>query len=126
MKPGALLIRADASVAIGTGIGYFICNLPLLFTASPETQAAVAAVLCFAGIGIALIPAPMQSKDSESPQRPAVSFPLVLASFTALVWLDSAAFFIIQNTPELKAGTWRGSVHLGANGLLHLGAALLS
>jgi cytochrome c oxidase cbb3-type subunit 2 len=44
--------------------------------------------------------------------------------FTALVWLDSAAFFIIQNIPTLKAGTWQGSAHLWANGCLHLTAAL--
>ena len=50
----------------------------------------------------------------------------VLAGFTALVWLDSAAFFIIQNTPALKAGTWQGTFHLWANGLLHLAAALTS
>src|SRR5271165_6167129 len=55
---------------------------------------------------------------------PPVSFGTVLAGFTALVWLDSAAFFIIQNTPSLKAGTWGGPVHLWAIGILHLAAAL--
>ncbi|MGD0548587.1 MAG: cbb3-type cytochrome c oxidase subunit II [Terracidiphilus sp.] len=40
--------------------------------------------------------------------------------------MDSAAFFIIQNTPALKAGAWQGTLHLGINGLLHLGAALAS
>jgi MFS family permease len=40
--------------------------------------------------------------------------------------LDSAAFFIIQSNPALKAGTWQGEVHLWANGLLHLLAALAS
>jgi cytochrome c oxidase cbb3-type subunit 2 len=50
----------------------------------------------------------------------------VLASFTALIWLDSAAFFIIQSTPALKAGTWEGSLHLWGNGIVHLGAALAS
>jgi cytochrome c oxidase cbb3-type subunit 2 len=53
-------------------------------------------------------------------------FTRVIACFAALVWLDSAAFFIIQNTPSLKAGTWQGSTHLWANGLLHLAAALAS
>jgi cytochrome c oxidase cbb3-type subunit 2 len=54
------------------------------------------------------------------------TFPLVLLSFTALIWLDSAAFFIIQSTPTLKAGTWQGTTHLYLNGTLHLAAALLS
>jgi cytochrome c oxidase cbb3-type subunit 2 len=50
----------------------------------------------------------------------------MLSCFTALVWLDSAAFYIIQNTPALKAGTWQGPGHLWTNGLLHLAAALVS
>jgi cytochrome c oxidase cbb3-type subunit 2 len=48
----------------------------------------------------------------------------VLLCFAALVWLDSAAFFIIQNTPSLKSGIWQGSVHLWTEGLLHLAAAI--
>jgi len=113
-------------VGLGTGIGYFICNLPILFTASPEAQATTAALLCIAGIGVTLAPAPVLLDEVESTPQTALPFLLVLASFTALVWLDSAAFFIIQNTPSLKAGTWQGSLHLGTNALLHLGAALLS
>jgi cytochrome c oxidase cbb3-type subunit 2 len=49
-----------------------------------------------------------------------------VSCFTAIVWLDSAAFFIIQNTPALKSGTWEGTIHLWANGSLHLAAALAS
>ena len=51
---------------------------------------------------------------------------LALAWFTALVWLDSAAFFIIQNSPVLKAGAWQGDAHLWRTGLLHLAAAMVS
>ena len=51
-------------------------------------------------------------------------FLIVLIAFTALIWLDSAAFFIIQNTPSLKAGTWQGTTHLWINAFLHLAAAL--
>jgi len=67
------------------------------------------------------------SRDSlttASPRETAF-LPLLLA-FTALIWLDSAAFFIIQNTPALKAGTWQGTTHLYLNGSLHLLAALAS
>ena len=111
-------------VGLGTGIGYLICNFPALFTATPQIQALTVAVLCVAGIGITF------TRVSPVPEEPAVSgqttvpFVRSLACFTALVWLDSAAFFIIQNTPELKAGTWEGEVHLWVNGLLHLSAAL--
>ncbi len=110
-------------VGLGTGLGYFLCNFPPLFTASPTNQALTAAVLCLAGIFIG------QTRADSSPaatpiSRPSFSFPRALVCFTALVWLDSAAFFIIQNTPALKAGTWQGSLHLWGNGLLHLLAAL--
>jgi cbb3-type cytochrome c oxidase subunit II len=69
-------------------------------------------------------------KSSGSPSKPSattpLTFPQALLAFTALIWLDSAAFFIIQNTPTLKAGTWEGTVHLTVNGILHLTAALAS
>jgi len=111
---------------LGTGAGYLVCNLPPLFTASPDVQASAASLLCLAGICITLLPAPTPLKEAEILPQAAVPFLRVLACFAALVWLDSAAFCIIQNTPALKAGTWQGSVHLGTNGLLHLAAALVS
>jgi cytochrome c oxidase cbb3-type subunit 2 len=111
-------------VGLGTGIGYFICNLPVFFTASAEMQAATTGLLCLAGICVTLWPTPVTPEDTETQPQPSLSFLRVLACFAALVWLDSAAFFIIQRTPALKEGTWEGSIHLWANGLLHLGAAL--
>ena len=67
-----------------------------------------------------------QPSDPPSSQAAAPSFLLVLACFTALVWLDSAAFFIIQHTPALKKDTWEGTIHLWVNGGLHFAAALVS
>ena len=113
-------------VGLGTGVGYLVCNLPGFFTASAEVQAATAGLLCLAGICVTLWPTQAPPEETATAPQPAVSFLRVLASFAALVWLDSAAFFIIQNAPNLKAGAWEGSIHLGANGLLHLGAALAS
>jgi len=112
-------------IGLGTGIGYLICNLPALFTAGPRLQAVVAALMCLVGVASAA----KESRGSLPPLTVAaksIPFPRVLLSFTSLVWLDSAAFFIIQSTPVLKAGTWDGTLHLWANGLLHLGAAILS
>jgi cytochrome c oxidase cbb3-type subunit 2 len=113
-------------VGLGTGTGYFICNLPALFTASAEIQATTAGLLCLAGVCVTLAPTAITPDDAEVLSQPIGSFLRVLACFTALVWLDSAAFYIIQNTPYLKAGTWEGSIHLWTNGLLHLSAALAS
>jgi cbb3-type cytochrome c oxidase subunit II len=113
-------------VGLGTGTAYLICNFPPFFTASPQVQAITGASLCLFGGVIALT----KIKETEVGQavipKQTVSIMRVLICFTALVWLDSAAFFIIQNTPTLKAGTWQGSLHLGANGLLHFAAALTS
>ncbi|MFP5275945.1 MAG: cbb3-type cytochrome c oxidase subunit II [Acidobacteriota bacterium] len=117
------------AVALGTGIGYFACNIPGFFAASAETQSLTAALLCIAALLIPLAPAapaPVPSSPCAAAPDPAgsASFPRVLVAFTALVWLDSAAFFIIQNTPLLKSGTWAGSTHLWLNGCIHLAAAL--
>ena len=114
------------AVGAGTGAGYLVCNIPGFFTASAEWQALVAGSLCLAGIGITFLVAPVRVDTREISAQSPISFNRVLAGFTALVWLDSAAFFIIQNTPSLKAGTWQGTLHLWANGLLHLIAALAS
>lgn len=131
-------------VGLGTGLGYLLCNFPPLFTAAATTQATTAASLCLAAIFIASTPdttdAPAFRRHAEAhprnlripsfsePQNPPAgrTFPLTLLAFTALIWLDSAAFFIIQSTPTLKANTWQGTTHLYLNGTLHLAAALLS
>ncbi|MGC1424954.1 MAG: cbb3-type cytochrome c oxidase subunit II [Terracidiphilus sp.] len=119
-------------VGLGTGIGYFLCNVPSLFTATPQVQSATAGLLCLIGIILAnfTVEASTESiSSSQSIQAPAwrnIPFALVVASFAALIWLDSAAFFIIQNTAVLKAGTWQGSAHLWSNGFIHLGAAMFS
>ncbi|MGP8227682.1 MAG: cbb3-type cytochrome c oxidase subunit II [Terracidiphilus sp.] len=113
-------------VGLGTGIGYFICNFPFFFRASVEAQAGTAAALCFIGIGITLWPKQMPVTEVAEKPQSSIPFLCVLACFTALVWLDSAAFYIIQNNPELKALTWEGSTHLWTNGALHLLAALVS
>ena len=113
-------------VGMGTGLGYFLCNVPAIFTAKPSSQAAIAALLCIAATFAAM--------KTASPGPPALPgtpvksppFGVVLLAFTALVWLDSAAFFIIQNTPSLKAGTWDGTLHLWTNAILHFAAALVS
>jgi cbb3-type cytochrome oxidase cytochrome c subunit len=113
-------------VGIGTGFGYLICNFPPLFTAAPDTQAIAAAILCFIGVfAAANVTVEVEVVTQAEPQSQ-LPFGLALFSFAALVWLDSAAFFIIQNTPALKAGTWEGTAHLWVNGLLHLIAAVTS
>jgi mono/diheme cytochrome c family protein len=118
---GAALLK----VGLGTGLGYFLCNVPALFTAPPQRQALVAACLCLLGIFVCAREAATSDAVNVSLLRRS-PFVLVLVAFTALIWLDSAAFFIIQSTPALKAGTWQGTLHLWTNGTLHLAAALVA
>lgn len=111
-------------VGFGTGVGYLVCNVPVFFAASPQVQAIVAGVLCLAGIGITPRAVAYQKPVQAARLRSALPFVLIVASFAALVWFDSAAFFIIQHTASLKAGTWQGTAHLAANAALHFSAAL--
>ena len=121
-------------VGWGTGLGYLVCNLPPLFQASASGIATVAALLCFAAAVLARLsklypePTAMQRVGPATSALPHMlpPFPWLVVWFTALVWLDSAAFYIIQNSPVLKAGTWSGDLHLMRTGGLHLAAALLA
>jgi cbb3-type cytochrome oxidase cytochrome c subunit len=120
--------RPLLKVGLGTGLGYFLCNVPPLFTASSQWIALTSAACCLAALIVAnrsrvysFLPLP-----AEPMERNRVPFALVLVWLTVLVWLDSAAFYIIQNSPMLKAGTWQGDLHLWRAGTLHFAAALLS
>jgi len=118
--------RCCLVVGIGSGLGYALCNLPVVFTAPPVVQAIV-------GGGFALVAAVLVPGRTvmDSPERPGVpeGWPLgavaAVVALTALVWLDSAAFFIIQHTPQLKEGTW-GEGMLWRNAGLHLSGAVLA
>jgi cytochrome c oxidase cbb3-type subunit 2 len=111
------------TIGIGTGTAYFFCNIPAVFTATGSQQAMLSAVLCLLGV---LIATPVDTASSPSLEPAALRLPFAVMSLGALVWLDSAAFYIIQHAPVLKAGTWMGEAHLWANGCIHLCAAIAS
>ena len=75
----------------------------------------------FAIAGLLAVPAVTEWRGHESKKV----FPMwgALAIFTALVWMDSAAFFIIQHSEDLKSGTW-GEGLLWRNAAVHLAVAL--
>lgn len=110
-------------IGVGTGVGYFVCNVPSIFAATPEYQALFVVFVCLAAVAITF-GGSESSGEFLDQKPPRFGFPLVLASFAALVWLDSAAFYIIQHTPSLKAGTWMGTAHLWTNGCIHLLGAI--
>jgi cbb3-type cytochrome oxidase cytochrome c subunit len=108
-------------IGLGTGMGYAICNVPAIFLQSPIGQAWTG--VGFAMVGLVAVPSVTEWKVRVTPRILPVWGAVAL--FTALVWMDSAAFFIIQHSEDLKAGTWGGSL-LWRNSLMHLGFALLA
>ena len=116
--------RLGLGVGAGTGLAYALCNVPVLFQASPRSQtlAAAVVVLLASWLPRAMDARPVQRETSGDYARAGVARWVVL--LLALVWMDSAAFYIVQHTPDLRASTWGGTSALVANALVHLGAAL--
>jgi MFS family permease/cytochrome c2 len=113
-------------VGIGTGLGYWICNIPAIFTAGSKAAAVVAIAAC--GLGL-LASSESRGENSFGPPTREViplPFPLLLVWLTALIWFDSAAFFILQNAPTLQSGAWTSAADLWRTGAFHFLAALLS
>lgn len=128
--------RFAEMVGWGTGLAYFVCNVPTLFEASPSTRAGFSgAVALAAALVVALASnsrGHMHRGANAEPDHPALAaadltgwglISLVL-SFLALVWLDSAAFAIIQETAPLKDPTWGSAGHKWLQGSVHLTAAV--
>jgi cytochrome c oxidase cbb3-type subunit 2 len=112
----------------GTGLAYAFCNLPGVFTSSPGGHAWIGAAAC--ALGALVTPALVTAEPGPAePPVPATGnrseFWLLLAACVALVWLDSAAFLLIQERPELRALTWGTDRQLWTNAVVHLLAALL-
>jgi cytochrome c oxidase cbb3-type subunit 2 len=108
-------------VGLGTGLGYALCNLPPVFLATPAQQAGIGAV--FALAGAVLVPRQAAATARQPASASSHGMLTVVAAFTALVWLDSAAFFIIQHARDLKSATW-GEPMLWRNAVVHLAFAL--
>jgi cbb3-type cytochrome oxidase cytochrome c subunit len=110
-------------VGLGTGIGYALCNFPPVFLASPAQQAGLGAV--FALIGAVLVPGKTSTLPIAGSASTRHGMVAVIAAFTALVWLDSAAFFIIQHERDLKSATW-GEPLLWRNAAVHVAVAVVA
>lgn len=108
-------------VGLGTGLGYAVCNLPWIFQASPEHQAWIGAGLALFGIAAV----PKEAGEIAPAPRVSISFRYAVLVFTALVWMDSAVFFIIQHTSGLKEITW-GDGLLWRNSAVHFLAAIFA
>lgn len=120
--------RLGLCVGAGTGTAYAACNVPALFVAAPAIQALLAAGIALAASVLACrAPVPATEPPETVPPRGHRALALAwLAVLLALVWMDSAAFYIIQHTPGLRAVTWGTPGLLWTNAAVHWGAALLA
>lgn len=109
----------------GTGAAYAICNVPWVFEASPAAQAAGAAGVALAGGALAWRMRGPEAETGAATSARGGAGPWVVV-FLALVWMDSAAFYIIQHTGDLKETAWSGAWVLWGNAATHLGAAVLA
>lgn len=114
------------ATGVGTGLAYAACNVPWIFEASPLAQS-------WAGVGFMALAFAVAGKLDASPMRAAEAKDYSgaraagwTAVFLALVWMDSAAFYIIQHTEALRAGTWGGGGRLWLNAAMHLAVAVAS
>lgn len=118
--------RLGVCIGLGTGLAYGACNLPWLFRASPATQtlvaAAVVAAASFLPRWLSVAEAPVSPEREYAPR----SLVRWLAILLALVWMDSAAFYIVQHTPALQAATWGTKAALLTNAAVHLVAAVVA
>ena len=110
---------------VGTGLAYAFCNLPPVFASSAVGHAWISAAACGLGVLVSLLLATSTPAPVAAGTVPKRTFWLLLGAFVALVWLDSAAFLLIQERPALRALTWATAPQLWANAAVHLAAALL-
>lgn len=116
--------RLGLAAGLGTGAAYALCNVPRVFEASAREQAAAGVVfmaLAFAAAGWLRADESQAATSRDFYGRRAGGW---VAVFLALVWMDSAAFYIIQHTEALRAGTWGGDGRLWLNACIHLGVAV--
>lgn len=110
----------------GTGLAYGLCNLPVIFQATPRTQSLVALVAAVVGM-VAALRFPVTTSPEARRDKPRLSgIALWTVVFLLLVWLDSAAFYMIQHTPRLQGEMWSGDTQLYLNATIHLGVAVLT
>jgi len=119
--------RLGLCLGVGTGVAYGICNLPGVFAGALPTQLLVA--LGAAGAGLVAVRGFRQRAPAAAAPGPDYTPAGVrrwIVIFLVLVVTDTAAFFLIQQSPALKGATWATSTQLNLNAGVHLLAAMVA
>ncbi|MFY7818923.1 MAG: cbb3-type cytochrome c oxidase subunit II [Akkermansiaceae bacterium] len=116
--------RGCLYVGIGTGLGYAICNFPVLFLATPLQQCRFSALIALAAFVVSwLVKDDLHEEKERGMAIGKHHHGMIVLVFLAFVWMDSGAFYVIQHAPDLKKATW-GAEKLWINAALHLLAAV--
>ncbi len=126
--------RLGISCGLGTGIAYFISNVPIIFEADAPTQSMFAVICCLAGMLLIFILSYFPNNDSLNMadqeetlfRNPEIKFYKIVVQFLILIWLDSALFYFVQHNQEVKAVSWSGNTILWINAFIHLIAAIVA
>jgi cytochrome c oxidase cbb3-type subunit 2 len=100
--------------------------VPAVFAATPQLQTMIALSLALAGGLAASFLKPGITGVAETPDYKPLGRFLWGVIFLALVWLDSAGFYVLQHNYALRAQTWSGEWTLWGNAVTHLLGALLA
>lgn len=121
--------RLGLCIGGGTGLAYAACNIPVVFHAAPPTQSLLAGLVAAAACFLPVRLQALSANPAPQPEYNASGLARWTAILLALVWMDSAAFYIVQHTGPLQAATWREPAALWSNAAVHLlvavGAGLL-
>ncbi len=127
--------------AWGTGLAYFICNIPWSFNASPQNKTILAVSMALIGVIQCHFLQKPRNQDAKSKEDEAIPCAKILVEvhrykfdmafamliiLTVLIWLDSSVFFIIQNSPLLKARSWGNDFQLFSQAACHFMGALIA
>jgi len=121
--------RLGLGVGLGTGLAYAISNISWLFEGNGNRVSLFCGVVPLVGF-LATLSYTRSSGEAPLPIKTAkkglITFGLIVAGFLSLVWLDSAAFYVIQQTPDLKSHIWEAPQHKTWIALSHLLAAIIT
>ncbi len=121
-------------ISLGVGGAYATCNIPLIFNSTAQDHCIIGGAACVLGVVLSnylpSIEKPLADIETTNYRTPRVHFSkaglvAMVACFLALIWLDSAAFFIIQETEGLKSHTWSSDRQLWMLASIHFAAALM-
>jgi MFS family permease len=127
--------RLGLFTSLGVGTAYGISNIPFIFNLSPQDHCICGGVACVAGVVLTNFLPSLESTKSdmgnEVYRTPTCLYARtgiisLVALFLALIWLDSAAFYVIQETISLKNATWSTDHQLWILASIHFLAAVLT